>query len=125
MGRYYSGIIEGKFWFGLQSSRVGERFGAYEHDSNLILYQINDKQIAIDEMKNIKEVLGKSLELFDKFFKEHVGYNDEMLKEYFEKNNTKLTRELLSDYADYCFGRDVIRHFERTGATTCWFEAEC
>ena len=28
MGRYYSGDIEGKFWFGVQSSEIGESFGA-------------------------------------------------------------------------------------------------
>ena len=28
MGRYYSGDIEGKFWFGVQSSNAADRFGA-------------------------------------------------------------------------------------------------
>ena len=27
MGRYYSGDIEGKFWFALQSSDAADRFG--------------------------------------------------------------------------------------------------
>jgi hypothetical protein len=27
MGRYYSGSIRGKFWFGLQSSSAADRFG--------------------------------------------------------------------------------------------------
>ena len=27
MGRYYSGDIEGKFWFALQSSNCADRFG--------------------------------------------------------------------------------------------------
>jgi hypothetical protein len=30
MGRYYQGDIEGKFWFGCQSSDDGEFFGAKE-----------------------------------------------------------------------------------------------
>ena len=32
MGRYYSGDIEGKFWFGVQSSTDGEFFGAEEQE---------------------------------------------------------------------------------------------
>lgn len=32
MGRYYSGDIEGKFWFGVQSSHDGEFFGAIEQE---------------------------------------------------------------------------------------------
>ena len=27
MGRYYTGDIEGKFWFGIQSSNSADRFG--------------------------------------------------------------------------------------------------
>ena len=37
MGRYYSGDIEGKFWFAVQSSTSPERFGAVENQAILIM----------------------------------------------------------------------------------------
>ena len=30
MGRYYNGDVEGKWWFGVQSSDTPEKFGGYE-----------------------------------------------------------------------------------------------
>ena len=36
MGRYYSGDINGKFWFALQSSNAASRFGGYENEPNYI-----------------------------------------------------------------------------------------
>ena len=47
MGRYYSGDIEGKFWFGVQSSDDGNFFGAQDQESNYIDYHV-DKQEFID-----------------------------------------------------------------------------
>ena len=38
MGRYYSGDINGKFWFALQSSNAPSRFGGYENEPNYINY---------------------------------------------------------------------------------------
>ena len=32
MGRYYTGDIEGKFWFALQSSNAASRFGGVESE---------------------------------------------------------------------------------------------
>ena len=37
MGRYYDGDIEGKFWFGIQSSADGEFFGARPIIHSLIM----------------------------------------------------------------------------------------
>ena len=41
MGRYYSGDIEGKFWFAVQSSDDGEFFGSEEQTSNQIEYYLD------------------------------------------------------------------------------------
>ena len=44
MGRYYEGDIEGKFWFGVQSSDDGEFFGAQEQESNYIDYYVDKEK---------------------------------------------------------------------------------
>ena len=36
MGRYYNGDIEGKFWFGVQSSDDGDFFGSKGEEPNHI-----------------------------------------------------------------------------------------
>lgn len=38
MGRYYSGDIEGKFWFAVQSSNAADRFGVSGNEPNFIQY---------------------------------------------------------------------------------------
>ena len=44
MGRYYEGDIDGKFWFGVQSSDDGEFFGATEQESNCIEYYVDREE---------------------------------------------------------------------------------
>ena len=44
MGRYYEGDIDGKFWFGIQSSNDGEFFGAEEQESNFIEYYVDREE---------------------------------------------------------------------------------
>jgi hypothetical protein len=38
MGRYYSGDIEGKFWFAVQSSTAADRFGASHNEPSYVEY---------------------------------------------------------------------------------------
>ena len=40
MGRYYSGDVDGKFMFAIQSSDAHERFGAEEQESGFVEYWI-------------------------------------------------------------------------------------
>jgi hypothetical protein len=41
MGRYYHGDIEGKFWFGVQSSNDAEYFGV-EGNTNYLHYYFDE-----------------------------------------------------------------------------------
>ena len=59
MGRYYEGDIEGKFWFGVQSSDDGEFFGAQEQESSLIDYVVPNDDL--DIVKEGIEVCKKKL----------------------------------------------------------------
>ena len=118
MGRYYSGDIDGKFWFGIQSSTVGERFGCIEQERNYIDYYIDEEQKdgIINELKAIEEKLGDELKKFHDFFNKHQGWNDEKLKE------AGLDRDKLEDYADYGFGQKLLKCVEENGE--CNFTAE-
>ena len=44
MGRYYSGDIEGKFWFGVQSSDDASFFGGVIEEPTEINYHFNTKE---------------------------------------------------------------------------------
>lgn len=118
MGRYYSGDIEGKFWFGIQCSTVGERFGCMPQEQTYIDYYIDedDKQSIIDELKAIEDKAGDELKKFDEFFNLHNGYNDQKLID------AGLDVKLLGEYADYKFGKKLLACVEENG--NCSFTAE-
>jgi hypothetical protein len=118
MGRYYSGDIEGKFWFAVQGSDVGERFGCIEQERNYIDYYIDEEQKdgIINELKAIEEKLGDNLKKFHDFFNKHDSYNNEKLIE------AGLDPKLLQDYADYGFGQKLLKCVEENGE--CNFTAE-
>ncbi len=116
MGRYYSGDINGKFWFGIQSSAAPERFGAIQR--NVVNYSVDDSQI--DEIQSeldlIKETLGIKLEILNKFFEQHNGYTDKQMA------NLGITNNDLSEYADYELGIQILNYVKENGY--CEFEAE-
>lgn len=58
MGRYYSGDIEGKFWFAVQPSNDAEQFGAQESDPAYINYYADDADEAKERIKEIINKLG-------------------------------------------------------------------
>lgn len=138
MGRYYSGDIEGKFWFGVQSSDDAEFFGAIQLDSNYINYQLDE-----DNLPEIKEgitkcrvALGDKKEKLDAFFAEggagYAGYNDKMLAEYlgmpwddsqsaFASINHPV-HEMLEWYARLELGEKILKCVEEKGY--CEFQAE-
>jgi hypothetical protein len=119
MGRYYSGDIEGKFWFAVQSSNAPERFGCWEVDKDYIDYYIEQDSIETikEELKSIEDKLGDNLQKFDDFFSKENGYNSKILEE------NGLDESLLSDYADYGLGLKILKCVEEQGY--CQFTAEC
>lgn len=118
MGRYYSGDINGKFWFGVQSSNAADRFGVTGHEPSYIMYYFDEdgKQGVEDELKVIEQKLGDQLQKIDEFFKANNGWNSEMLKD------AGLNEDLLSDYADYELGKEILECINNQGY--CEFEAE-
>jgi len=110
MGREYYGDIEGKFWFALQSSSAPERFGAIVELS----YSLDENDIDVVK-EELEDICKKTpLTKIDKFFENRTSYNDEMLEE------AGITRDQLSEYADYKLGKQILDCLEKTGQCNFW-----
>jgi hypothetical protein len=118
MGRYYSGDIQGKFWFALQSSDAASRFGGEEFEPQYIEYFFGEEHLdAVNkEIKNIQESLGDKIKVLEDFFKTGQGYNDKTLEE------LGVTHKELNDYADLGMGIQIRDCIEGSGS--CSFQAE-
>tara|TARA_R100001460_G_scaffold90467_4_gene132081 strand:+ start:282 stop:668 length:387 start_codon:yes stop_codon:yes gene_type:complete len=105
MGRYYNGDVDGKFMFAVQSSDAHTRFGAEEVEPSYIDYQIS-RDSYDDIVKELDSIDKGSIERVNKMFEENNGYNDEIQKQY------NVTKEDLSEYADYRLGKQVKDFFD-------------
>jgi hypothetical protein len=128
MGRYYNGDIEGKFWFGVQSSDDADFFGV-EGKPRFYHYYFSedDKKKVHKGLLECSRVLQGYMVALDKFFEEHDSYNDKMLLEFLNKNVKGLTteekaKELLEWYARLHLGRKIYKCIDEQGE--CDFEAE-
>lgn len=118
MGRYYNGDIEGKFWFGIQSSDAATRFSASaECEQSYIEYYFDEDNLqeVQDELKGIEDSLGENLQKIEDFFSGKDSYRDEQLSE------IGITSSMLSDYADYLLGKKIEKCIIEQGQ--CQFEA--
>ena len=116
MGRYYNGDIEGKFWFGLQSSAAADRFGM-EGTTSYLEYHYDEEELpAVEaEIKSIEDTIDeKKNESY--LYGGKGSYNHETL----EQNG--ITEAQLSDYADLLLGRKIRDCLKETGQ--CNFDAE-
>jgi len=118
MGRYYSGDIEGKFWFGLQPSNAASRFGGEEFEPQYIEYYFNEDDLAKvnEEIDKIITTLGDKKKIIDDFFETNQGYNDKDLEA------IGITQYILSEYADLKLGIQIRDKIEASGQ--CCFQAE-
>ena len=124
MGRYYNGDIEGKFWFGVQSSTDADFFGGESYQPNHINFYFTKEDDFDKVKKGIKKceaALGKNLKTLDKFFNDNNGYNDDMIVE-----QTDIAQEeilgLLTWYARLKLGEKILNRL--SDAEDCHFEAE-
>jgi hypothetical protein len=118
MGRYYSGDINGKFWFAVQPSHAADRFGVTGHEPNYLEYYYDDDNLdeVEAEIKRIEDKLGDKLEALDKFFSERYSYSDDDL------TKIGIDHHALSEYADLGLGRKIRDCIKKNGA--CSFTAE-
>jgi len=128
MGRFYSGDIEGKFWFAVQSSDDAEHFGAYSRD--VIEYTVPNDEAVQKGIDKCRRELSGYKKLLDEFFdKIDGGYNNKMIIEYLENNgmeaNEDIVRHLLQNYARLELGLKIKNYFdENPDAEELYFEAE-
>ena len=121
MGRYYSGDIEGKFWFRVQSSGDGEFFGCEANVLTIIDYYAEDLEEAEIGLQKCFEALGEYKIKLDQFFSEHSAYNDKQLAETLNVCEAK-AQTLLLWYARRELGEKIINCLKEKGH--CEFEAE-
>lgn len=128
MGRYYSGDIEGKFWFAVQSSNDADFFGV-EGQPNYLNYYFDEDNLA-DVEKGIQQCLkklGDDKERFDSFFNDNESYNDKTISEYMKEKYDLIMGERyihlqLQWYARLQLGQKIYDCIKENGE--CNFEAE-
>ncbi len=122
MGRYYSGDIEGKFWFAVQSSDAADRFGVTGVKPESLYYYFDEEDLeeVQAENKRIEEFIGlENIAKIKDFFEKVNGYNDQILEEH---GMTSIWSEFKSDYADYLLGKQIEKCIIENGQ--CEFTAE-
>lgn len=127
MGRYYSGDIEGKFWFGVQASDDADYFGVEGEDGDdgvSLLYFFDKENLPdiVEEINKCNLALRDEKKNIDRFFADNIGYNDEILAVYLAKSKEEV-KELLKQYARLELGEKILECVLKNGK--CEFEAEC
>ena len=134
MGRYYNGDIEGKFWFGVQSSDDADFFGVQGEPRFYNYYFDKENLPKIEKgIKICEDTLGSLLETLNKFFDEKDSYNDKMLVDYLneahgskdlptKKFTEQGVRHYLEWYARLSLGKQILDCVKEHGE--CDFEAE-
>ena len=118
MGRYYSGDINGKFLFGLQSSSAADRFGVEGEPPAELQYWFSTENLVEieEEILNIETALGEKKQILDDFFRTKDSYSsDEIAK-------LGVTEEEFSEYADLGLGIKIRDYVKENG--DCSFTAE-
>lgn len=125
MGRYITGDIERKLWFGVQSSAAADRFGSegeYDEEYGEFNYYFTEEDTP--EIEAELESIIDNVGLFEmakisEFFRTHNTYNDKSLE---KAGILKLWKLHSESYADYELGKDILECIKRTGE--CSFTAE-
>lgn len=118
MGRYYSGDIEGKFMFSVQSSVSADRFGSTGINDYLNYWFDSEHLPTIKkELSDLKPAWKK----VNKFFEEErkngrTGYTNDDVKK------AGISNDEMSDYADYLLGKKIQKCIKENGE--CNFKAE-
>ena len=127
MGRYYNGDIEGKFWFGVQSSDDADFFGKEGEASHINYYYDEEDLTTIEkQLKFCEETLGKHFKEIKKFFSDldkskRSGYNNEMIEKSLKVSSKRVTF-ILTWYARWVLGEQIRKCVKEKNQ--CNFEAE-
>tara|TARA_R100001460_G_C3540656_1_gene174422 strand:+ start:819 stop:1232 length:414 start_codon:yes stop_codon:yes gene_type:complete len=136
MGRYYSGDIEGKFAFGIQSSTAADRFGVEFSEPNHVDYYFDEDNLPTvkKELQCIASKFGKNenalITYFDMGYYDYKNSHHMTFPEYLYKGNriddpAKYFGDnsfLSSEFYDYLLGYKIMKSIEEMGQ--CYFQAE-
>lgn len=109
MGRYYSGDIEGKFWFGVQPSTAPAHLGATETH---ITYSFSDSEDLLRRITQLRKEMGKDFDKLERFFANHTYYSEEDLEKELGATPERV-RTVLGLYADYKLGEKVYNYMQK------------
>lgn len=125
MGRYYSGDIEGKFFFAVQSSDDASFFGVEPGEPSYLSYSFDEDNLEdIEEGIEtcIKEIGGEEVvEKIDNFFEESSMYSNTDIQKLLGVSESE-TKEVLEWYARLVLGRKIYNCVKEKG--DCYFDAE-
>ena len=130
MGRYYQGDIEGKFWFGVQSSDDANHFGGSEielQDDDGEIYELEyffnkeDLESINEGIETCIKDIGEFKPKLDEVFSSSNSYNPDELARQLGVSQAKY-RDLMETYARLHLGEKIKKCVEDNGE--CRFTAE-
>jgi hypothetical protein len=130
MGRYYQGDIEGKFWFGVQSSDDANNFGGSEielQDDDGEIYELEyffnkeDLESINEGIQTCITDLGEFKSKLDEVFSSSNGYNPNVLAKQLGVAEAKYST-IMDSYARLHLGNKIKKCVEDNGE--CRFTAE-
>ena len=129
MGRYYSGDVEGKFWFAVQPSDIHEQFGAEKQEPSFVDYIIENGPQVLEGLEALECKLGAYLEVAHQFFEHNISYMEEDFMEFAQAcgmncKSAEVAKQVIRDYADWTSGIQVLEYFNKTKADACYISAE-
>lgn len=119
MGRYITGDIEGKCWFGVQPSDFPDRFGAMgqplcDEDETVAweyFFEKGNLPRINEELGNLMSTMGDYHQKLKNFFDAHMMYNEDILAEALNVSKPE-AHQLVRLYADYEFGEQLKEYLE-------------
>ena len=123
MGRYYTGDINGKFWFAVQSSDDANFFGVHGEQNGNLEYCYDEEHLpqVRGSVQKCKDTLGEDKDKLDNFFKGKDGYNEEMIMSALCWSKHRVVSQLVW-YARLKLGEKILKCLLEKGE--CCFEAE-
>jgi hypothetical protein len=128
MGRYYSGDIEGKFAFGVQSSNAADRFGVAGQPPDFLEYNYTEADMPHlkDELKIIEDSFGEhktAIMVYHDLDGSDENKQTLTIEEFLKKSELpEMSTAKWNDYYDYKIGRKILDHVNMHD--TCIFQAE-
>ena len=124
MGRYYQGDIEGKFWFGVQSSDDANNFGGSEielqDEDTEDIYELEyfftkeDLESINEGIETCIKDIGEFKPKLDEVFSSSNSYNPSELARQFGVGQNKY-RDLMESYARLHLGEKIKKCVEEKG----------